>query len=74
MHEVPLYNEDDDGEHAPAAVRALRSAIALSDGVIMVSPEYNHGMSGVGPSRSARRRPSCSSRAATRPSAWTRSN
>ncbi|HEX3350714.1 MAG TPA: NAD(P)H-dependent oxidoreductase, partial [Acetobacteraceae bacterium] len=47
LHEVPLYNEDDDGEHAPAAVRALRSAIALSDGVIMVSPEYNHGMSGV---------------------------
>jgi chromate reductase, NAD(P)H dehydrogenase (quinone) len=25
----------------------LRSAIETSDGVIMISPEYNHGMSGV---------------------------
>jgi chromate reductase len=47
LHELPLYNEDDDGEHAPESVRALRSAIETSDGVIMVSPEYNHGMSGV---------------------------
>jgi chromate reductase len=47
LHGLPLYNEDDDGEHAPEGVRALRSAIETSDGVIMVSPEYNHGMSGV---------------------------
>jgi chromate reductase, NAD(P)H dehydrogenase (quinone) len=47
LHGVPLYNEDDDGEHIPEQVRALRSAIGSSDGVIMISPEYNHGMSGV---------------------------
>src|SRR3981081_4903087 len=47
LHGLPLYNEDDDGEHAPEWVRALRSAIETSDGVIMVSPEYNHGVSGV---------------------------
>ena len=47
LHAVPLYNEDDDAEHAPESVRALRSAIEASDGVIMISPEYNHGMSGV---------------------------
>src|SRR5260221_1736683 len=47
LHGMPLYNEDVDGEHAPESVRALRSAIATSDGVIMISPEYNHGMSGV---------------------------
>jgi len=47
LHEMPPYNEDDDGEHAPESVRALRSAIETSDGVIMISPEYNHGMSGV---------------------------
>ena len=47
LHETPLYNEDDDGEPAPESVRALRSAIERSDGVIMISPEYNHGMSGV---------------------------
>src|ERR1700730_5989057 len=47
LHGMPLYNEDDDGEHAPESVRALRLAIETSDGVIMISPEYNHGMSGV---------------------------
>src|SRR6266404_4879258 len=47
LHRMPLYNEDDDAEHAPESVRALRSAIEASDGVIMISPEYNHGMSGV---------------------------
>jgi len=47
LHAIPLYNEDDDAEHAPESVRALRSAIDASDGVMMVSPEYNHGMSGV---------------------------
>src|SRR5438105_5427703 len=47
LHALPLYNEDDDAEHAPESVRALRSAIEASDGVIMISPEYNHGMSGV---------------------------
>ena len=47
LHGMPLYNEDDDGKHAPESVRALRSAVETSDGVIMISPEYNHGMSGV---------------------------
>jgi chromate reductase len=47
LHAIPLYNEEDDGEHAPEAVRALRSAIGSGDGVVMISPEYNHGMSGV---------------------------
>ena len=31
----------------PESVHALLSAIATSDGVIMISPEYNRGMSGV---------------------------
>src|SRR5882672_5940376 len=47
LHAIPLYNEDDDAGHAPESVRSLRSAIDASDGVIMISPEYNHGMSGV---------------------------
>src|SRR6266850_2669341 len=47
LHAIPLYNEDNDAEHAPESVRALRSAIDASDGVIIISPEYNHGMSGV---------------------------
>jgi chromate reductase len=47
LHAIPPYNEDDDAEHAPESVLALRSAVDASDGVIMISPEYNHGMSGV---------------------------
>jgi len=47
LHAIPLYNEDDDAERAPESVRALRAAIDANDGVIMISPEYNHGMSGV---------------------------
>ncbi len=47
LNDLPLYNEDDDGERSPQSVRDLRSAIGASDGVIMISPEYNHGMSGV---------------------------
>ena len=47
LHRMALYNEDDDGEQAPESVRDLRSALEISDGVIMISPEYNHGMSGV---------------------------
>jgi chromate reductase len=47
LDEIAGYNEDDDGEHAPESVRALRLAVETSDGVIMISAEYNHGMSGV---------------------------
>jgi chromate reductase len=47
LHGIPLYNEDDDSDHAPESVRALRFAIQTSKGVIVVSPEYSHGMSGV---------------------------
>lgn len=44
---VPLYNQDLDTETPPEPVRALRQAIAQSDGLIIASPEYNYGMSGV---------------------------
>jgi chromate reductase len=47
LHGMPLYTADDDGEHAPESARAQSPAIETSDGVIMISPEYNHGMSGV---------------------------
>ena len=31
LHGVPLYNEDEDGEHAPESVHALRSAIETTE-------------------------------------------
>lgn len=45
--QLPLYNEDDDGPAAPQTGRAFREAIAASDGVVIVTPEYNHGIPGV---------------------------
>src|SRR5258707_6548597 len=47
MSEIPLYNEDLDGDPKPAAVQAINAAIAESDGVLIVTPEYNHGVPGV---------------------------
>jgi chromate reductase len=47
ISEIPLYNEDLDGENKPAAVNAVNAAIAQADGVLFVTPEYNHGVPGV---------------------------
>ncbi|WP_434694761.1 NADPH-dependent FMN reductase [Pseudomonas sp. Z1-14] len=47
LDNIPPYNEDDDGAHAPQAAIAWRTAVAAADGVLIGSPEYNHGMSGV---------------------------
>ena len=44
---VPPYDEDDDGGSAPAAVTALRSAVADADAVLFATPEYNHSIPGV---------------------------
>jgi chromate reductase len=47
LNEVPLYDGDLDTPNPPAGVAALRAAIAAADGLIVASPEYNYGMSGV---------------------------
>ena len=47
LGEVPVYNEDEDRQSALAAVEMLRDAIATADGLVVISPEYNHGISGV---------------------------
>ena len=45
---IPNYNQDlDNAEGWPAPVRALRDAVIEADGLIAITPEYNHGMSGV---------------------------
>lgn len=45
---LPHFNPDLDGEDAtaPASVAALRSATARADAVLIVSPEYAHGVPG----------------------------
>jgi len=47
LHEIPLYNQELDGEHLPEPVRALKEAIAACDGIVIASPEYNYGIPGV---------------------------
>lgn len=47
LHEIPLYDQDIDVEPSLPAIAAFREAIAAADGVIISSPEYNYGMSGV---------------------------
>lgn len=44
---VPLYNEDVEAEGVPQAVLDLRQAIAAADGLLIATPEYNHGVPGV---------------------------
>lgn len=43
--ELPMYNQDLDGDTVPEIVAALRSAISEADGVIIATPEYNHSYS-----------------------------
>jgi len=44
---IPLYNGDIDARGAPTAVAALRSAVKAADGLLIATPEYNHGVPGV---------------------------
>jgi chromate reductase len=46
LKDVPPYDEDDDIEPAPAAVAALRAAIAGADAVLFATPEYNSSIPG----------------------------
>lgn len=47
LADIPLYNQDVEDAGAPPPVVALRQAVRDADGLILVTPEYNHGMSGV---------------------------
>ena len=44
---VPLYNGDVEAAGDPPSVAAMKQAIAVADGVLMATPEYNHGVPGV---------------------------
>ena len=47
LEDIPLYNEDLDQSPAIPAVAAFKKIIAESDGVLITTPEYNHGVPGV---------------------------
>ncbi len=43
---IPPYDEDDDVDPAPAAVKRLRDAIAAADALLVATPEYNSSLPG----------------------------
>jgi chromate reductase, NAD(P)H dehydrogenase (quinone) len=45
--QLPLYNEDQDRPDGPDEIRRFRQAIDDSDGLVIATPEYNHGIPGV---------------------------
>jgi chromate reductase len=47
LGEVPLYNGDVEADGDPLGVAAFKQAIREADSVLMVTPEYNHGVPGV---------------------------
>ena len=47
LNDVPLYNGDVEAEGDPEGVARLKAAIRDADALLIATPEYNHGPSGV---------------------------
>lgn len=47
LRAVPLYDGDVEAAGDPEGVAAFKAAIRAADGVLFVTPEYNHGVPGV---------------------------
>ena len=47
LDEVPLYNGDVEEQGLPEPVARFKQAIQEADGVLIATPEYNHGVPGV---------------------------
>ncbi len=44
---IPLYNADIEARGIPESVAAFKTAIGAADAILVVTPEYNHGVPGV---------------------------
>ena len=44
--EIPVFNQDLEAQGMPPAVTRLHQAIRASDGLVIATPEYNHGVPG----------------------------
>lgn len=47
-HDVPVFSEDLEGGASlrPASVTRIREAVRAADGIVIATPEYNHGVPG----------------------------
>jgi len=46
LKDIPIYNEDNELD-PPSVVKEVKSKIKESDGILIVTPEYNHSIPGV---------------------------
>ena len=46
IRDLPLYNQDDETEHPPAAFTAFRERIGEADAILFCTPEYNRSVPG----------------------------
>jgi len=46
LKDIPMYNEDNELD-PPSVVKEVKSKIKESDGILIVTPEYNHSIPGV---------------------------
>lgn len=46
LRDLPLYDQDLEGEPAPAAWTAFRDAVRPADGLLFATPEYNRSVPG----------------------------
>ena len=44
LEDIPLYNEDLDNETGFPGIAALKRMIFACDGILISTPEYNHGI------------------------------
>ena len=44
--DLPLYDEDLDGEEKPAAVQTMLDRVNASDALVFMTPEFNYGIPG----------------------------
>lgn len=47
LADIPLYNQDHDGPHAPDAIKQFRDRIRAADALLIATPEYNASIPGV---------------------------
>ena len=47
LHGIPLYDGDVERQGIPAEVNALKDRVVASEGVLLVTPEYNNSLPGV---------------------------